>query len=203
MNQEIASKILLKYVPASSVNYVINLLEEYRIHLKIKHARQTKLGDFRPKLNEKSKHVITVNHDLNQYGFLITLIHEIAHAANWEKNGRKVKPHGVEWKRYFQELLLPLKTEAVFPNDLLRAIDRYMQNPAASSCSDPNLQKHIHRYDPVIKLRLHQLPPSATFKLNNGKVFEKGPLRRTRFLCKETVSNKLYLVSALAEVIEH
>lgn len=202
MNQEIATKILLKYIPAQSVSYIIQLLDQYEIHLKIKNARQTKLGDFRPKLSWKSKHVITVNHDLNQYGFLITLIHEIAHAANWDKFGRKVKPHGVEWKRFFQDLLLPLKTETIFPADLLRAIERYMTNPAASSCSDPNLQKHIHLYDPIIKLRLHQLPHLSTFKLNNGKLFEKGPLRRTRFLCKEMASNKLYLVSALAEVIE-
>jgi predicted SprT family Zn-dependent metalloprotease len=203
VNHELASKILLKYIPPPSVNYVIQLLDSYQIHLKIKNARQTKLGDFRPRLNPKSKHTITVNHDLNAYGFLITLIHEIAHAANWDKFGRKVKPHGAEWKQFFQELMAPIKTELVFPPDLLKAIDRYMANPAASSCSDPNLQKHIHAHDSISKLRLHELPHLATFKLNNGKIFEKGPLRRTRFLCKEMTSNKLYLVSALAEVIEN
>nr|WP_313791522.1 SprT-like domain-containing protein [Lacinutrix neustonica] len=50
---------------------------------------------------------MTINENLNHYKFLITLIHEIAHFEAYKAFGRYIKPHGLEWKRTFQKLMLP------------------------------------------------------------------------------------------------
>jgi len=34
-----------------------------------------------------------------KYRFFNSLVHEIAHLVAFEENGRKIKPHGLEWKR--------------------------------------------------------------------------------------------------------
>jgi SprT protein len=46
-------------------------------------ARSSKLGDYRPP-QRGLPHRISVNHNLNQHEFLITLIHEMAHLLCWE-----------------------------------------------------------------------------------------------------------------------
>ena len=48
---------------------------------------------------------------------------------------------------------------------------------------------------------LEQLDKNSTFALNN-KVFNKGNLRRTRFLCRELNTKRDYLIHSLAKVEE-
>ena len=73
----------------------------------------TRLGVFIPK--HAGKNLIKINRDLNQYSFLITLVHELAHASIWIKFGRRVKPHGDEWKSEFQRMMLPFLNPDFFP----------------------------------------------------------------------------------------
>ena len=40
--------------------------------------------------------------------FLFTYIHEVAHAAVYQRWGRKPEPHGKEWKQTFSALMQPL-----------------------------------------------------------------------------------------------
>ena len=61
------------------------------------------------------------------------------------------------------------------------------QNPASS--------------EKVAEILLEKLPKYATFALDT-KVFTKGELRRTRFLCTEVDTGKQYLIYKLATV-EH
>lgn len=75
--------ILEKYVPPASTDYCHQLLYRYGFRLKITRSRKTKLGDYRF-LSVQKKHVITVNHDLNPFQFLITYIHEVAHLVTFE-----------------------------------------------------------------------------------------------------------------------
>lgn len=195
-------EIIAKYVPEQTVDMVLQWIAQYKFRLRIKRKRNTKLGDYRPPQNGKG-HFITINYDLNKYAFLITLIHEIAHLTNWEKFKNTVKPHGAEWKKDFRELMFPLLRQEIFPDDVRHAIEQYMQNPAASSCSDLHLMRVLKRYDAQNGLvHVEQLPQGAKFKTQNGRTFVKGEKRRTRFRCMDVRTRQIYLVNALMEV-EH
>ncbi len=192
-------EIISKYIPEQTVDLVLQWIEQYNFRMRIKRKRNTKLGDYRPPHNGNG-HFITVNYDLNKYAFLITLVHEVAHLTNWDKHKNKVKPHGAEWKKDFRDLMLPLLKQNIFPNDVGHAITQYMQNPAASSCSDIQLMRVLKRYDNKRTVHLEELPHRATFKIANGKTFVKGEKQRTRFKCTELKTKQTYLVSALMEV---
>ncbi len=193
-------EIISKYIPEQTVDIVLQWIEQYNFRMRIKRKRNTKLGDYRPPFDGRG-HFITINHDLNKFSFLITLVHEVAHLTNWDKHKNRVKPHGAEWKKDFQDLMFPLLKRNIFPDDVHHAIDKYMQNPAASSCSDLHLMRVLKRYDANNNfMHLEELPHKATFKIANGKVFVKGEKQRTRFKCVELESKQTYLVSALMEV---
>ena len=72
-------EILEKYLPAASLQTCFDLIKSQNVHLKIVNKRKTRHGDYRQLPN--GSHVITINAIENQYRFLITLIHEIAHAS--------------------------------------------------------------------------------------------------------------------------
>lgn len=199
LNKAHYHKVLSEYIPIHSIDYIIELLEKNPIHLKITRERLTKHGDFR--VFGKAKPQITVNYNLNQYAFLITLVHELAHFVNFSKNKKNVEPHGIEWKTEFKYLMLPLLRPDVFPDDLLSVLAKHMKNPKASSSADPQLVKVLRQYDPQTteKTYLHQLTIGTIFELNT-KRFILGELRRTRYLCEEVRTKKQYLVSANAAV---
>lgn len=191
-------KILSEFIPEKSIPYIIEWLEKYPLHFKITKERQTKHGDYKARPLEKAQ--ITVNHNLNPYSFLITLVHEMAHHATYLKHSRKVEPHGEEWKSNFQNLMLPLLNNDVFPDDVLRVLAKHLKNPKASSNSDPKLVLVLKNYDPhTDKILLHSLEIGTTFTLN-GLHFILGIKRRTRFECVELSSNRKYLVNQNAEV---
>ena len=104
---------LNQYIPQPAIAYVLELLKHDNLVVKIKNERKTRHGDYRKLPN--GKHQITVNANLNQYRFLITLIHEIAHFEAYKNYNRFIKPHGKEWKQTFQHLMLPVLNPEVFP----------------------------------------------------------------------------------------
>lgn len=194
--------LLHEFLPAASHQTVRELLEKYPVHIRVTGKRKTKLGDFRPQPNS-SFHIISINHDLNKYAFLITLLHEIAHLIVWNHFQQSVLPHGQEWKKTFGQLLHPFLS--VFPEDLRRPLHSYMNNPSASSCSDRHLNRALKKYDPhSVGTFLEDLPAEAYFKikLHKGMIFKKGSKARTRFKCLETQSKKEYWVNAQAEVLQ-
>ncbi len=189
-----------KYLPSPFVDDVVELFLGNTVRFKIVKGRKTKLGDFRAGINGE-KHQITINGDLNPYAFLITTLHEFAHLTTFENHGRKVAPHGQEWKNNFRTLLLPIINSKKLPKDIEEALVNSLVNTKASSCSDHQLSRVLHRYDiskEGIEL-LERLPNNAVFTLN-GKQFIKGPLRRKRYICQEINSNRSFLVNALAQV---
>ena len=191
---------LEKYLPQGSAQYAHDLLWKYGIQLHIKKPRKTKLGDYRPP-RPGEPHRISVNNDLNPYSFLITFLHETAHLINFEKNGHKVKPHGGEWKSEFFEVSRPILVDSYLPNDVLTAVSNYVKNPAASSCTSPELVRTLKQYD--IRKELHLLVENiqegAQFYIGD-RLFERGPKLRSRFRCKEIVTGKWYFVPGLMEV---
>ncbi len=192
--------VLSTYLPERAVVPCMELIKLNAVHLKIVNERVTRHGDYRRLSN--GQHQITVNSTLNKYRFLITLVHEIAHLVAFEKYGRKIKPHGLEWKRTFQFLMLPFIRPEVFPSGLLPLLAKHFKNPKASSSTDANLSIALKRYDEQQseKSYVFELPIGSVFQMYNGKLFQKGNRRIKRYECIEVSSGKMYLFQPNAEV---
>ncbi len=194
------SEILRKYLPEKSVDLVARWIIEFDFKLKIKKERSTRLGDYTAPHNGMN-HIITVNHNLNKYAFLITLVHEVAHLVTYNQHRNRVSPHGQEWKHNFKVLIQPFLNTDIFPLEVFSALRRYMSNPAASSCTDHNLLKTLKLHDEHNgQIFLEYLPLNSVFLYNGTRVFQKGEKIRKRFRCREISSGAIYLFNALAEV---
>lgn len=193
-------------VPDKALTYCFSLWEKEPFIFEITKSRRSKLGDFRYKRGGDIQK-ITINNDLNQYQFLITYIHEVAHHRVFsqykDRIGKGLLPHGIEWKQNFKFLMAPMLQEGVFPNDILIPLRRYMNNPKASTGSDLFLMKELRKYDkntciyeePV----LGDLSINAHFLLRKRQ-FKKLRTQRTRVLCQELATGRNYLISAHAVV---
>ncbi|MBK9479371.1 MAG: SprT-like domain-containing protein [Bacteroidetes bacterium] len=199
-------EILLNYLPEPAVDTMADWILHFNFNLKITENRASKLGDYRPPINN-SRHSITINHNLNKYAFLITLVHEIAHLTTFEKYQRslhkRVLPHGEEWKQEYKNLMRYYLNEQIFPEDVMKALIQYMHNPAASSCADENLLRVLRRHDIRRKSWVHieELAIGTTFRYGKNRFFVKGERGRKRFKCVELGSKRVYLFSPLAEVV--
>ncbi|WP_186753546.1 SprT-like domain-containing protein [Echinicola salinicaeni] len=205
MDNKIKLEILTIFkekVPENAVQYCWDLWAEDPFQFTISKSRQTKLGDFRYRADQKIQK-ITINHDLNPYQFLITYIHEVAHYRTFKLFGIKIKPHGLEWKRQFQILLTPLLSDLIFPKDILLPLKRHMINPKASSGADFWLSKELRKYDEKNTAEdhayLNEVSIGTVFEIK-GRQFKKVQPRRTRILCEEIPSGKRYLISGNAEI---
>jgi SprT protein len=191
--------ILGKYIPEPSVPLITEWIYHFNFKLKIKKSRQSRYGDYMPPVKGKN-HQITINNDLNPYAFLLTLVHEIAHLLCFERHGNRVKPHGQEWKDCFKELMRPFMRLDIFPDDVRTAIINYMQDPAASSCSDLPLMRVLKKHDKNKDLHLLETLALHTEFIYGERVFIKGPKNRTRYRCQEKGTKQVFLFSGLAEV---
>jgi len=188
-----------KYIPKAAISGVHKLLQHDALVIKVKKERKTRHGDYKKLPN--GKHQITINSNLNTYRFLITLIHEIAHFEAYKTYGKFIKPHGIEWKRTFQHLMLPFLNPEIFPIKLLPLLAKHFKNPKASSDTDSNLALALKQFDEQNgKTYIFELPFGSIFILYNGKIFKKGNKRVKRFECVEIKSGKLYLFNPNAEV---
>ena len=194
------SEVLSKYLPEHSVEIVFELIKGNSVHLKIVNERQTRHGDYRKAIN--GKHEITVNANLNKYRFLITLVHEIAHLAAFEKYGRMIKPHGNEWKLTFQRLMVPFIRPEIFPHSVLPLVANHFRNPTASSDTDARLAHALKQFDErkADINYIFEVPSGSFFRIKNGRIFQKNGLRVKRYECLEIKTGKLYLFNANAEV---
>lgn len=191
---------LKKYLPEGYEVVIAEKIFNYPLKFKITKPRKTKLGDFRPGINGRP-HQITINGNLNKYQFLITTLHEFAHLQTHIEFGNKVKPHGIEWKRKFNLLLEPLKKDENLPIDLRNALNKHERQIKASSCNDTGLYRILKTFDEKEEdeCLLEDLSNNQQFKLGK-RVFQRGILKRTRYLCKEVGTNKQFLINRLAEV---
>ena len=196
----ISEEVFRRFVPEAAVAYCDQLYQKFGFEFKIKKARQTRLGDYRYDPN-KGKHIISVNNDLNPYAFLITYLHEVAHLAAFRKYGGSIQPHGEEWKACFRKAATPVLRAEVFPNALLIALQKYFNNPKASSCSDPILHEMLRAYDPVKedKVFLKGINVGQLFSFGTGN-FIKLEKKRTRSVCEQVETKRKYLISEMAEV---
>lgn len=198
-------ELLKRYFPHASVTMVGEMYSQRRFMLHFKRPRNSKLGDFRPPRTKNGICSITLNYDLNPYQMLITYLHEVAHYDVYQQYGtRRVQPHGTEWQQQFAMLLLPFMNEAVFPKDILAALQKHLHHIKASSTADQNLQSVLRQYDKntTAVTTVESLPDGARFVLKNGLVFQKGEKQRTRYKCFCESNGRWYFVAALAEVTQ-
>ncbi len=197
-----AGEILKKYIPESAIEDVLKILFAHKeLHLKITKSRRSKLGDYR-KISAY-KHQISINYNLNKYQFLITLLHEISHFLAYKHYGRKIKPHGAEWKQIFGNLLQNFIHSDIFPEDIIPDLLTYARNPKASTAGDGNLYLKLSQYDEKSDTQtkyVFELKTGQIFALPNGIVYQLQEKRRTRYKCLRLSNQKIYLIHQNAEV---
>ncbi len=187
------------FLPPGNSTELAELIIQHKVRFKVSRPRNTKLGDYRPP-GPNGGHRISVNGDLNIYAFYITSLHEFAHLMAFEKHGLRIAPHGGEWKFIFGQLLNASLQNDVFPMDLRKEIVRYLQSPTASSCTDHGLTRVLRKYDDSPCQLLEELPEKSRFVINGNRIFEKGPKVRKRYRCIDQQNQRIYLISAIAEV---
>ena len=195
-----------QHLPPNVWEYVLNLLKEHPVLVRVVPHRATKLGDYRPPRLGDCWHRITVNEDLNMYAFLVTLLHELAHlrvTAIHATGTKKHKPHGVEWKKEFAAVVGPVIEESMVPRDLCVALAATLQRPRAATCSDRLLTLALSQYDHGVDqcLYVEQLEVGACFQLQNGRQFILGDRVRSRYRCIELASGIEFRIHDLARVL--
>ncbi|WP_438988877.1 SprT-like domain-containing protein [Polaribacter sp.] len=185
------------FIPSKAIPFVQFLIDEHNFTLKIVNQRQTKHGDFRQLPDGKFQ--ITVNNNLNQHQFLLTLVHEIAHHVTHQKFGR-VQPHGKEWKAIFQHLMLPFLHPEIYPKEILPYLANYLKNPKASTDADVNLSLALKGNEAAAgKYFVFDIPFGSLFTFKNI-VYKRGNKRRTRYECLNIKNKKVYLFNQNVEV---
>lgn len=192
------------YLPQASAAYGRKLWQQYGFTFRVVRPRRTRLGDFRALPHGQT--FITINADLNPYAFLITYVHEVAHAEVYRTQRRRTKPHGRAWQMAFQQLMQPLLTDAVFPPAILEPLRTYMAKPAATTSASPGLMLALRQIDLPIadtlvaqRVLLSDVPEGQSFEFAK-KTYVRGTLRRTRVVCKEMGTGRAYAILAHALV---
>ena len=190
------------FIPKGAFDAVVSLIHQYKVHLTVTKARKSVLGDYRH-ASRGSNHKITVNGNLNQYEFLITLLHELAHLLCFEQFGNRVDAHGREWKNIYGALLHSFIQLDIFPTDIKKSLHKTLLNPAATANGETDLLLVLRKYNPIQKegvVVLANVPDGTRFMETKGRVFQKLKTRRKRIECVEIASGHIYLFSALTEV---
>lgn len=198
---EVSLDALSTYLPEGTYNKVARYLVRYKVHLTITRKRNSVLGDYRLPDHDQG-HRITVNGDLNQYAFLLTLLHELAHLQAYVYYGHRIAPHGQEWKRTFRNILKEFTDKGYLPDDVEQAIKKYMLNPAARNCVDEDLIRVLKKHDPPLHgfCFVEDLDEGEHFLASDGRQYRRGKKIRKRYECVDVRSRRKYLFSPVYEV---
>jgi len=138
---------------------------------------------------------ISINHNLNKFSFLITLLHEMAHAEVHLTAGRRVQPHGRAWKLAYHKLAVPYLRDDIFPENIRNVFSNYLANPAASSSTYLPLASVLKEYDTDSgEVTVSMLLPGTLFVHNSGRVFKVIEKLRKRYRCL-CIDNKKLIFS--------
>ncbi len=189
------------YLPPGSRPFVARILTESPTEVFPVDARESKHGDF-VAVRGKPFGQITVNICGNPYQFLLTLLHEVAHARVAARNRRYVRPHGTRWKEEFSDLLDRLVHANVIPHDLRVAFGNHAADPKSTADYDTELQLALRRYDTLdTRMLVADLRHGELFSLDGKTVLRKGQLIRKRIRCVAT-NGHIYSVLPAARVLE-
>jgi SprT protein len=199
--KEVPVNHLQQFLPPGTGDAVMAYLHQYKVHLTIARERKSILGDYRHRTHA-ANHRISVNGNLNQFSFLITLLHEIAHLLTFEQYSNRVQAHGREWKMIFGQLLQQFLQHKVFPEEVEKELLQSLKNPAASSCAEDGLLRVLRKYDSnaAATVLVEELPLHGVFRIKDGRTFRKGEQLRKRFKCTEIKTGKIYLFSPVYEI---
>lgn len=194
--------LVYDYIPENSHQLISDLIDKENLIVKIVNTRKTKHGDFRKQKNGKFQ--ITINKIDNEYRFLITLIHELAHFKVSSEFKYPRNPHGIEWKNTYKKMMIPFLNSSVFPEKILRPLAKHMINPPATTDSDIDLVLGLHHFDLSNdnKKFLFQIKDNSKFEFNDKRIFIKICKRRKRYICKELKTGKRYLFSPVTRILE-
>lgn len=188
-----------EYVPLAALTQVSALFDQEAVKVQVVPSRVTRHGDYRRLPG--GAHVITINQGENSYRFLLTLIHELAHFRAYVDFGRGIKPHGVEWKNTFKQLMLPFLHPDIFPESLLKPLANYLKNPKASSDADFALTLALKSFDPPSQKKyIFEIPEGSKFETAKGRIFVRGTQRAKRFMCTEVQGGRVYLFQPHVQV---
>lgn len=192
---------LQNYLPPGTYEAVLEYLQLYKVHLTVAKERKSILGDYRHSTHARN-HRISVNGSLNQYAFLVTLLHELAHLLAFERFGNSIQSHGKEWKSIYSQLLAQFLTHKIFPTDIEQELLQTIKSPAATSCAEDGLIRVMRKYDSANDNHylVEELQKDALFKTDDGRIFKRGEKLRKRFKCVEVKTGKVYLFSPVYEV---
>ncbi len=185
-------------VPLAAHPVLEKIVHAYQGHIRLSAPRQSKWGDFRWAHGEATR--ISVNRDLGPEAFLITLLHELAHAQVHAWDPGEPLPHGPEWQARYRNLLRPFLDQNVFSAPVAVALRQSLGKPKASCGADSALMKALHLDRPALGSTVGSLALGVIFRTAGGQIFRKGPKRRTRFECKEVSSGRTFAVHPLMEV---
>jgi len=191
-------KILKQHLPPKSIEYCTELSKQYSFELSLSFDRKSKFGHYKYWPQTKT-HIISINRGLSQPLFLITFIHELAHLDVMLHYGRRVKPHGKEWKNTFRSLLAPVLSPSIFEQNLLSALAIHLKKPKATLSADPVLWGTLFPSASTNTLAVKDIEVGSSFVFKN-RVFKKIKTRRTRALCFESKSGNNYLIPLLASI---
>ena len=188
------------HLPPGCATPVTEWFGSKRVNLNITRSRRSKLGDFRGSIHPEPP-AISVNHDLNPYSFLVTMLHEMAHADVFLNSKKRVQPHGIEWKSTYRKLATPYLSIQGLDPDFTVTFEQYLQNPSASSGAHLPLAMVLKSFDQPSNVTLiTDIPENTFFALPNGRIFKKGVQLRKRFRCECLNNKRIYLFSPLAEI---
>lgn len=187
---------LEKFLPQNTLVHLKKWFSDHYIHIKVTKNRNSKLGDYR-KLPDHS-HEITINSTLAPQLFFFVLTHELAHLIAFEKFGRRISPHGNEWKETFRQMLL--ESLAVYEDDFKPIIVRFSKSPKANFMASPDLVKYFHidnQNDGL--LFIEELKAGEFFIYQNQKYLLEGLIKKN-YLCRNLATGRKYSFKPLARV---
>ncbi|WP_143882945.1 SprT-like domain-containing protein [Chryseobacterium binzhouense] len=189
---------LQNYLPENTLPHLKKWFADHYIHIKITKNRESKLGDYR-KLKDQS-HEITINSTLSPQLFFFVLTHELAHLVAFEKYGKKIAPHGSEWKHTFRLMLL--ESIDVYTEDLRPIIADFSRAPKANFMASPELVQYFDMSnDEDGSVFIHELINGDHFIYRNGKYVLQGLIKKN-YLCIHLATGRKYSFRPLARVIK-
>ena len=194
---ERSMKAVAPHMPDGWQAAVREMLATNPILVQVVRHRKTKHGDHLI-TGSREFSIITVNASGNPWQFILTLLHEIAHAEVAHHAIRHIAPHGREWKLAFRQLLH--SHIYLFSPDLAAPVMDYARNPTYSADSHGALAAALRRHDTLdLRPTVQELAQGQSFSLDGKTILVRQQLLRKRFKCT-TTDGRALRVSPMARV---
>ena len=190
-------KAISPHMPPDWHAAVHTMLAANPILVQVVRSRKTKHGDHQV-TRAREFSIITINASGNPWQFVLTLLHEIAHAKVAHHVRHRAAPHGQEWKQAFR-LLLHAHIR-LFPPDLADPVMDYARNPLYSADSHRALAAALRKHDTLdLRPTVQELALGQRFSLDGKTVLVRQQLLREWFKCT-TTDGRALRVSPMARV---